>query len=117
MRFGFLLALCVGAAPAALAANATHPYSNIDHRNDAGNDTGDARVDALNAAQLDGAGGPRSRFVPGIATIYPGGGYGRGPSGRYAPRPPYPPPPYYPSYPPPYYPAPGYGSPPPSYPY
>ncbi len=53
-----------------LAANADNPYGNVDHRNDAGNDTGDAKVDQLNSGQLNqnfkgpydyratGAGGP-----------------------------------------------------------
>ncbi|MBV9750724.1 MAG: hypothetical protein JO157_18110 [Acetobacteraceae bacterium] len=45
-------ALALAAAPA-MAANANHPYSNIDRRVDAGNDTGDSRVDALNRSQLD----------------------------------------------------------------
>lgn len=39
---------------AVYAANADSPYSNIDRRNDAGNDTGDKRVDGLNANQLNG---------------------------------------------------------------
>jgi hypothetical protein len=41
-------------APAkVMAAHAGAPYTNVDHRNDAGNDTGDSQVDALNAAQLN----------------------------------------------------------------
>ncbi len=36
-----------------LAANADNPYGNVDHRNDAGNDTGDSQTDRLNAGQLD----------------------------------------------------------------
>ena len=40
-------------APAPLwAANARNPYSNVNHANDAGNNTGDSQVDALNQAQL-----------------------------------------------------------------
>jgi hypothetical protein len=39
---------------AAHAANADNPYGNVDHRNDAGNNTGDSRVDGLNANQLNG---------------------------------------------------------------
>ncbi len=70
-----------GAPAPAWAANAQHPYSNIDHRVDAGNDTGDARVDALNQAQLDGA-AAGAHWVPGTAKVYPG---------RRAPRPYYPP--------------------------
>jgi hypothetical protein len=38
---------------AAHAANAGNPYGNVDHRNDAGNDTGNSRVDDLNAQQLN----------------------------------------------------------------
>ena len=41
-------------APACLAANARNPYGNIDPSNDAGNDTGDLQVEALNQAQIDG---------------------------------------------------------------
>ncbi len=36
-----------------LAANADQPYSNVDKRNDAGNDTGNSRVEQLNRGQLD----------------------------------------------------------------
>ncbi len=38
---------------AAHAADAAKPYSRVDKRNDAGNNTGDSAVDQLNAAQLD----------------------------------------------------------------
>ena len=42
------------AAPSlALAANAKHPHSNVNHTNDAGNSTGDAAVAKLNQQQLD----------------------------------------------------------------
>jgi len=61
-----------GAPGMSWAADALHPYSHIDHRVDAGNDTGDSRVDALNQAQLDGAASRGARWVPGTATIYPG---------------------------------------------
>ena len=48
------LALATGLSLApAHAANWHNPYGNVDHRNDAGNDTGDSQVDSLNAAQLD----------------------------------------------------------------
>ena len=40
-------------APAAFAANARAPYSNVDHSNDMGNDTGDSKVEGLNAQQLN----------------------------------------------------------------
>ncbi len=41
------------AAPAARAANADNPYGNVDHTNDAGNNTGDSRIDSLNNGQLN----------------------------------------------------------------
>jgi hypothetical protein len=52
------LALAVGAgylvAPSpAQAAHAGAPYTNVDHSNDVGNDTGDSRVDSLNGGQLN----------------------------------------------------------------
>ena len=52
------LALLLGlAAPAfttpALAANAEAPNSNVDKRTDAGNSTGNDKVDTLNRGQLD----------------------------------------------------------------
>ncbi len=73
MRWIIVVATLAGAPAAAWAADALHPYSNIDHRVDAGNDTGDSRVAALNQAQLDIAkAGGRARWVPGMATIYPG---------------------------------------------
>ena len=57
-RFAFVLAgLVLAAAPVtAFAANANHPYTNVDHRNDAGNNTGDGQVDQLNQSQLNGTG-------------------------------------------------------------
>jgi hypothetical protein len=57
IRPAFLLlpatALMLSLAAPAIAANADHPYSNVDKRNDAGNDTGDSRVDNLNNGQLN----------------------------------------------------------------
>jgi hypothetical protein len=47
-------ALAGAMAPGAHAANADNPYGNVDHSNDAGNDTGDSRVEGLNSRQLDG---------------------------------------------------------------
>ena len=41
------------AAPA-MAANARHPYANVDHNVDQGNPTGNSQVDELNQQQLDG---------------------------------------------------------------
>ena len=53
-----LSALALFAAPAlapsvAHAAHAGAPYKNVDKKTDAGNDTGDSKVDQLNAAQLN----------------------------------------------------------------
>jgi hypothetical protein len=54
-----LQAVAVAAAPAfalapgpVFAAHAGAPYTNVDHSNDMGNDTGDSRVDGLNSSQL-----------------------------------------------------------------
>lgn len=41
------------APSAAFAAHAGAPYSNVDHSNDMGNNTGDSQVDGLNAGQLN----------------------------------------------------------------
>ena len=74
------------------AANANHPYSNVDHRVDAGNNTGDAQVDRLNQAQLSAPGQPPRPAVAPVAVpppyvpgYYPGVAY----------RAPYYPTPYY----------------------
>ncbi len=102
---GLLAALALAVAPAAArAADALHPYSNIDHRVDAGNDTGDSRVEALKQAQLDRAAPHEPGWVPGLATIYPGR---RLPPAEEAPGT------YMPAYP---YPPPAYGWAPPPYP-
>ena len=59
MRITALLtAFTLAATPAMIpvAAHAAHagaPYKNVNKKNDAGNDTGDAKVDQLNQAQLD----------------------------------------------------------------
>ncbi len=128
-----LMAICL--ASAARAANADHPYSNINPQNDAGNDTGDSRVDALNQAQLGGAYRVRPRApsgpgygIPGYGSAdarasYAAPGYGTAPP-AYAARPYYPQAyPYPPSYPyppayyrPPAYAPPAYGPPPGYYP-
>ena len=58
MKFAFATAfaalVAVGSiAPSvAYAANARHPYRNVNHANDAGNRKGDAEVERLNAQQL-----------------------------------------------------------------
>ena len=98
-RLSFVgLALVLLGGGSAHAANYKHPYANVDPRNDAGNDTGDAVTDQLNSAQLQ---------RPGVTTIpaYPAypGYYARiAPPARY-----YTPPPGYVVA--PAYPAYGYG--------
>ena len=50
---GLALAVVVGfGMNTARAADASHPYSNVDHAVDAGNNTGDSQVDQLNEQQL-----------------------------------------------------------------
>jgi hypothetical protein len=50
----FAIGAGVAMAPGhANAADARNPYGNVDHRVDAGNNTGDSQVDQLNNAQLD----------------------------------------------------------------
>ena len=87
------------------AANADHPYSNIDRRNDAGNDTGDSQVERLNEGQLDRNYRDPNTYRPSMAPpAYP-------PPPGYAPPPGYPPPGYPPPMgyaPPPGQQAPGY---------
>ncbi len=114
MRTALLAAtLALLAAPACLAANANNPYGNINPANDAGNDTGDSQVEALNQAQLDSNGIARPRlrprpprnpfaYLPDRAPTYPAATYQTRP---YVPQP-YAQPRPYPS---PY----GYGYPPP----
>jgi hypothetical protein len=60
----FTGALLLAAPFAAHAADAEHPYSNIDHRYDAGNNTGDSQVDRLNEAQLESNGSPGPMLPP-----------------------------------------------------
>lgn len=50
------------APQAVFAANARAPHTNVNHANDAGNSTGDAETDRLNAAQLTN---PGTASVPG----------------------------------------------------
>ncbi len=82
-------ALILAAPLAARAANADHPYQNVDHRNDAGNNTGDSQVDRLNQAQLNSNGIPASSYA-----------YAGPPAVYYPPAPAYaqPPRPYYGGY-------------------
>lgn len=54
--WGAVLAFGVGLAFAprpTLAAHAGAPYTNVDPRNDRGNDTGDSQIDGLNQRQLN----------------------------------------------------------------
>ena len=59
----------VALAPSAsFAAHAGAPYSNVDHSNDMGNDTGDSRVEGLNSAQLnENYQGPVQMRAPAVA--------------------------------------------------
>jgi hypothetical protein len=51
---GVFMAAGLGLAPVtAFAANAGAPYTNVDPRNDRGNNTGDSQVEGLNERQLD----------------------------------------------------------------
>jgi hypothetical protein len=53
---GTLLAFASGLAfvpQSAMAAHAGAPYTNVDSRNDRGNDTGDSQIEGLNQSQLD----------------------------------------------------------------
>ena len=51
---GLALGTALTLAPGQVqAANADHPYQKVDKSNDKGNDTGDSKVESLNAAQLD----------------------------------------------------------------
>ena len=61
---------------AAMAANAQHPYTNINRRVDAGNNTGDSQVDALNQQQLNKNGTPGTVGQPGPGTPPPGSALG-----------------------------------------
>ena len=74
-----LRALALVAAPAlalapgaAFAAHAGAPYTNVDHSNDMGNDTGDSRVEGLNSAQLnENYHGPMELRAPAAPTTAP----------------------------------------------
>lgn len=57
----------------ARAANADHPYQNVDHSNDNGNNTGDSKVEGLNAAQLDENQKPPYQQSPSIVVTQPPG--------------------------------------------
>ena len=83
-------AFLLAAPMAAYAANAAHPYSNVDHRNDAGNNTGDSQVDRLNAQQLQSNGQPGQTMAASPSyqpqAYYPGQSY-YAPSGNYTMQP------------------------------
>lgn len=70
------LAMALGSfAPAARAANARHPYRNVDKRIDKGGPTGDDQVDKLNQQQLDAArsaNGPAGTMPMGAPVYQPG---------------------------------------------
>jgi hypothetical protein len=51
------LAFTMGVASPVFAANARHPYQNVDRRVDQGGPTGDDQVERLNQQQLQGLGG------------------------------------------------------------
>ena len=51
--YAIAITLLLAAAAPALAANADAPQANVDKRSDAGNSTGNDKVDALNRGQLD----------------------------------------------------------------
>lgn len=51
--YAIAITLLLGAAAPAFAANANAPQANVDKRNDAGNSTGNDKLDALNRGQLD----------------------------------------------------------------
>ena len=107
----FVTAMLAAAPAGALAANANNPYGNVDHRVDAGNNTGDAQVEQLNQAQLNGSGLPPSRTAQ--------QGYINAPPARPAPPPGYAanPPPAPPGYAAPAYPAVPYPAPVYAFPY
>jgi hypothetical protein len=66
---GALLAFGAGLTLAprpALAAHAGAPYTNVDHRNDRGNNTGDSQIDGLNQRQLDQNYWPASQQPGGV---------------------------------------------------
>ncbi|MCK8783292.1 hypothetical protein M0638_02710 [Roseomonas sp. NAR14] len=65
---------CLAPAGAALAANADQPHANVDRRNDAGNATGNERVDQLNAAQRGTANPPGNPPAPPLPPAPPNGG-------------------------------------------
>lgn len=51
--YAIAITLLLGAAAPALAANTDAPQANVDKRSDAGNSTGNDKVDTLNRGQLD----------------------------------------------------------------
>jgi hypothetical protein len=78
MAFALAPAFAVAPSPA-FAAHAGAPYTNVDHSNDMGNDTGDSQVEGLNNAQLNqNYRGPLQLRAPAnnapvVVQTYPGG--------------------------------------------
>jgi hypothetical protein len=112
--------LALASHPGAVqAADAAHPYSNVNHANDAGNDTGDSQTDQLNEQQLQkvapgaNAGGGQQEYGQRAdgQRSYRQQSYGQAGYANAAPE--RAPPPGYRPYPPPY----GYAYPPYAYPY
>lgn len=93
IRLTLLACAVMAVPPAASAANYRHPYTNVDPRNDAGNDTGDRVTDQLNAMQLQL---PTARRYP--APVYPGYIQAVPPPRYYTPPPGYMVGPAYPAY-------------------
>ncbi len=62
--YAIAITLLLGSIAPALAANADAPQSNVDKRNDAGNSTGNDKVDALNRGQLDASQKPAAPAAP-----------------------------------------------------
>ena len=66
---GTLLAFGSGLALAPQSARAAHagaPYTNVDPRNDRGNDTGDSQIEGLNQRQLDQNYWPNAQRAGGV---------------------------------------------------
>jgi hypothetical protein len=114
MKTTLMCAALLLAPAAAWAANARHPYSNVNHANDAGNDTGDSQVEALNQAQLGRPGALPRGYAPqgyapgGYVQRQPGYAPPQGPVGYAPPPAPYYYAPYAYAVPGPYYPGPAY---------
>ncbi len=69
--YAIAITLLLGSIAPALAANADAPQSNVDKRDDAGNSTGNDKVDALNRGQLDASQKPAAPAAPASAPATP----------------------------------------------